>query len=91
MGRQRCTDTGPVTQKRMEDFDGSEVIPKAEDFMRRSKAAGKPFFVWLNTSRMHLYTRLNDQWRYAAERYSSEEDVHGCCSTITTSVRCSSS
>ena len=77
MGRQRCTDTGPLTQKRMEDFDGGEVIPKAEAFMKEAKAEGKPFFVWLNTSRMHLYTRLNDQWRYAAEKYSSEADVHG--------------
>jgi len=77
MGRQRCTDTGPLTQKRMEDFDGGEVIPKAEDFMRRAQAEGKPFFVWLNTSRMHLYTRLNDQWRYAAEQYTSEADAHG--------------
>jgi arylsulfatase len=41
--------------KRMEDFDGAEVIPKAMDFMRNAKKDGKPFFVWLNTSRMHLY------------------------------------
>jgi arylsulfatase A-like enzyme len=26
---------------------------------------------------MHLYTRLNDEWRYAAEKYSSESDIHG--------------
>ena len=26
---------------------------------------------------MHLYTRLNDKWRYAAEKYSSEADLHG--------------
>jgi len=77
MGRQRCTDTGPLTQERMKDFDGGEVIPKAEDFMRRAKSDGKPFFVWLNTSRMHLYTRLNDKWRYAAEKYTSEADFHG--------------
>lgn len=32
------------------------------------------FFVGLNTSRMHLYTRLNEEWRYAAEDYSSEAD-----------------
>jgi len=28
--------------------------------MKKAKADGKPFFVWLNTSRMHLYTRLDD-------------------------------
>ena len=37
----------------------------------------RPFFVWLNATRMHLYTRLNDKWRYAAEKYTSEADLHG--------------
>jgi arylsulfatase A-like enzyme len=77
VGKQRCEDTGPLTQERMKNFDAGEVIPKAEDFMKKAKADGKPFFVWLNTSRMHLYTRLDDQWRYAAEKYSSEADIHG--------------
>jgi len=77
MGRQRCTDTGPLTQERMKDFDASEMIPKALEFMRKAKSEGKPYFVWLNTSRMHLYTRLNDKWRYAAEKYTSEADFHG--------------
>ena len=77
VGKQKCTDTGPLTQERMKDFDGQEVIPKALSFMDKSKASNKPFFVWLNTSRMHLYTRLNDQWRYAAEGYTSEYDYHG--------------
>ena len=46
-------------------------------FMQASKASGKPFFAWVNTSRMHLYTRLPDDWRYAAEKFTSEVDVHG--------------
>ena len=61
----------------MKDFDAAEVIPKAEDFMKTAKDDDKPFFVWLNTTRMHLYTRLDDKWRYAAEKYSSEADYHG--------------
>jgi len=77
VGKQKIEDTGPLTQERMKDFDGSEVIPFAEDFMKRAKENGKPFFVWLNTSRMHLYTRLNEKWRYAAENYTSEADYHG--------------
>lgn len=77
VGKQKCTDTGPLTQERMKDFDGSEVIPAAFKFIDKSKAANKPFFVWLNTSRMHLYTRLNDKWRYAAEKETSEYDFHG--------------
>lgn len=77
MGKQRCEDTGPLTQERMKNFDAGEVIPKAQDFMQRAKDEGKPFFVWLNPSRMHLYTRLDDDWRYAAEEYTSEADLHG--------------
>jgi len=77
VGKQTIEDTGPLTQERMKNFDAGEVIPKAEAFMKKSKADGKPFFVWLNTSRMHLYTRLNDTWRYAAEKYTSEADMHG--------------
>ena len=77
VGKQKIEDTGPLTQERMKDFDASEVIPKAEAFMKKSKEEGKPFFVWLNTSRMHLYTRLNEKWRYAAEKYTSEDDYHG--------------
>ena len=77
VGKQRIEDTGPLTQERMKDFDAGEVIPMAEDFMKKAKAEGKPFFVWLNTSRMHLYTRLNEKWRYAAENYTSEADYYG--------------
>ena len=77
VGMQTIQDTGPLTQERMKNFDGGEVIPKALAFMKKSSDDGKPFFVWLNTSRMHLYTRLNSQWRYAAEKYTSEADYHG--------------
>ncbi len=77
VGRQTIEDTGPLTQERMKSFDEDEVIPKAEAFMQKAKDDNKPFFVWLNTSRMHLYTRLNDKWRYAAEKYTSESDYHG--------------
>ncbi|RJF98558.1 arylsulfatase [Noviherbaspirillum saxi] len=77
VGKQTIKDTGPLTMKRMEDFDGAEVIPKAIDFMQRSKKDDKPFFVWLNTSRMHLYTHLNDKWRGAAAKYTHEDDKHG--------------
>ncbi|WP_421206522.1 arylsulfatase [Aeromonas sp. 601027] len=77
IGKQECIDTGPLTQERMKAFDEDEVIPKALGFMDKAEAKDKPFFVWLNTSRMHLYTRLNEKWRYAAETYTSEYDYHG--------------
>ncbi|MFC3614972.1 arylsulfatase, partial [Lutimaribacter marinistellae] len=77
VGNQTIEDTGPLTQERMKTFDTEEVIPRALDFMEASQEAGDPFFVWLNTSRMHLYTRLRDESRYLAEEYTSEYDFYG--------------
>lgn len=77
VGKQTITDTGQLTIERMKDFDAGETIPKAFDFMKKAKDADKPFFVWLNTSRMHLYTHLNEKWRYAAEKYTYDDDMHG--------------
>jgi len=61
----------------MHNFDSDEVIPRAINFMRTAQGAGEPFFVWLNTSRMHLYTRIDDEWLREVEQYTSEEDYHG--------------
>ncbi len=77
VGKQTVKDTGPLTQERMKNFDAGEVIPKALDFMKKSKEADKPFFVWLNTSRMHLYTRVDDEWLRKVETITSESDYHG--------------
>jgi arylsulfatase len=53
----RVTDTGPLTRKRMETID-EEVTAKTLDFMQRAKAADKPFFIWWNSTRMHIFTHL---------------------------------
>jgi arylsulfatase A-like enzyme len=53
----RITDTGPLTKKRMETID-EEVTAKALDFMQRAKQADKPFFLWWNSTRMHIWTHL---------------------------------
>ena len=53
----RITDTGPLTKKRMETID-EEVNVKALDFMERAKKADKPFFLWWNSTRMHIFTHL---------------------------------
>ena len=54
-GGQKIEDTGPLTKKRMETID-DEVTEKALDFIDRVHKAGKPFFVWYNTSAMHFRT-----------------------------------
>ncbi len=53
----RIQDTGPLTIKRMETID-EEVTAKALDFMDRAKRADKPFFLWWNSTRMHIFTHL---------------------------------
>ena len=53
----RIEDTGPLTKKRMETVD-EETTAAALDFMDRAVAADKPFFVWWNSTRMHIFTRL---------------------------------
>lgn len=53
----RIIDTGPLTRKRMETID-EEVTVKTLDFIDRANAANKPFFVWYNTTRMHIFTHL---------------------------------
>ena len=55
VGKQNINDTGPLTRKRMETCD-DEFVAAAQDFIRRQHDAGKPFFVWLNTTHMHART-----------------------------------
>jgi arylsulfatase A-like enzyme len=56
----RITDTGPLTRKRMETID-EEVTAKTLDFMERARRADKPFFIWWNSTRMHIFTHLKKE------------------------------
>lgn len=76
VGKQKIQDTGPLTSKRMETVD-DEFTDAAFDFMQRSGKSGQPFFVWLNTTRMHIYTHLRPESRYLAQPYSSDYDIYG--------------
>ncbi len=53
----KVEDTGPMTRKRMETAD-EEFLAAGMDFMERAVKADKPFFMWMNTTRMHVWTRL---------------------------------
>jgi arylsulfatase A-like enzyme len=57
VGKQSCEDTGPLTSKRMETID-DVTTAAAIDFMTRQTKSGKPFFVWMNTTRMHVFTHV---------------------------------
>ena len=56
----KIEDTGPLTKKRMETVD-EEVTTAALDFMDRANKAEKPFFVWWNSTRMHVWTHLKPE------------------------------
>ena len=62
VGKQTIEDTGPLTRKRMETID-DETTDAAMDFIKRQAQANKPFFVWMNTTRMHLYTHVRASMR----------------------------
>jgi len=57
----RVEDTGPLTRKRMETAD-EEFLQASVKFIEKAVKQKKPFFVWLNTTRMHIWTRLSPKW-----------------------------
>jgi arylsulfatase len=59
-GTQKITDTGPMTKKRMETMD-EEITAGALDFIDRQHKAGKPFFCWWNSTKMHIWTHLKKE------------------------------
>ncbi|HEU4647788.1 MAG TPA: arylsulfatase [Gemmatimonadales bacterium] len=56
-GTQKIENTGPLTTKRMETVD-EEFLDAALQFIDKATADGKPFFVWWNSTRMHVFTHL---------------------------------
>jgi arylsulfatase A-like enzyme len=60
-GKQKCEDNGPLTRKLMETVE-EDLLQVSLDFMDKSVKSGKPFFLWHNTTRMHVWTRLSPRW-----------------------------
>ena len=67
IGKQKIEDAGTLYPKRMETVD-DEILDSTIKFMDKAKAANKPFFVWLNPTRMHIVTHLSP--KYEAMRNS---------------------
>jgi arylsulfatase len=79
IGKQKIVDEGPLApfpnmkdvqnwqegrkaKYDMETFD--DVLVKSScEFMDKAKQAGKPFFVWHNTTRMHIFTYLPPKYQ----------------------------
>ena len=58
----KIEDTGPLNRKRMETID-DETTAAAIDFMTRQVRANRPFFTWMNTTRMHAFTHVRESMR----------------------------
>jgi len=75
IGKQRIEDAGTLYPKRMETVD-DEIRDFAISFMDKAKKDGKPFFVWLNPTRMHIVTHLSPKYeamRNSENGWSEEE------------------
>jgi arylsulfatase len=70
VGKQVCTDTGPLTKERMVTID-DDIANRAVDFIRRQKNSNKPFFVWVNFTHMHLRTHTKPESLGQAGRWQS--------------------
>ncbi|WP_312162659.1 arylsulfatase [Phenylobacterium sp.] len=70
VGKQRIEDTGPLTKARMETCD-DDFVEAASDFIKRQHADDKPFFVWLNTTHMHMFTHTKKSSLGQAGRWQS--------------------
>ncbi|MBD8687226.1 MULTISPECIES: arylsulfatase [unclassified Rhizobium] len=58
----KIEDSGPLTKKRMETID-DDTTAAAIDFIGRQAKANKPFFTWMNTTRMHFATHVRESMR----------------------------
>jgi arylsulfatase len=59
-GTQRIENTGPLTTKRMETVD-EEFLEASLSFIDKAVKDDKPFFVWFNSTRMHIFTHLKKE------------------------------
>jgi arylsulfatase len=61
VGKQTIKDEGTLYTKRMETVD-DEILDRALKFIDKAKGDGKPFFCYLNPTRMHVVTHLSEKY-----------------------------
>src|SRR5947199_6571513 len=75
IGKQKIEDAGTLYPERMKTVD-NEIRDLALKFIEKAKADNKPFFCWLNPTRMHIVTHLSDKYekmRNSENGWSEEE------------------
>lgn len=76
VGKQKIENTGPLTRKRMETFDG-EVLTHTLDYLDRTAKGDKPFFVWFNTTATHIWSHSPNKYiQMAVDEGRSETDIY---------------
>lgn len=61
IGKQKIEEAGTLYPKRMETVD-EEIRDLAFKWLDKAKADDKPFFLWLNPTRMHVVTHLSEKY-----------------------------
>jgi arylsulfatase len=61
IGKQKIEDAGELCPERMKTVD-DEILDNAMKFIDKAKGDGKPFFLWLNPTRMHVITHLSEKY-----------------------------
>ena len=75
VGKQKIVNTGPLTRKRMETFDG-EVLDKTLEYMDKVSKDDKPFFIWFNTTATHIWSHSPKKYiQMAVDEGRPESDV----------------
>jgi arylsulfatase A-like enzyme len=75
VGKQRIVDTGKLTRKRMETIDG-EILAETLKYMDRVGKEGKPFFLWFNTTAIHIWSHPPQKYvQMAVDEGRAESDV----------------
>jgi arylsulfatase A-like enzyme len=76
-GGQTVKDTGPLTKKRMETID-EEITSAALVWMEKQATAGKPFFLWYNSTACHFRTHLaaKNRGKSGQDDYSDRMVTH---------------
>ena len=93
IGKQKIEDAGTLYPKRMETVD-DEIRDLSFKFIDKAKADGKPFFLWLNPTRMHIVTHLSREVPGAAqleERLVDPGSRHGAARRRSSALVCRSS
>lgn len=75
VGKQKIEDTGPLTRARMETID-QEVTDQTLKYMDKVGKGDKPFFLWFNSTAIHVWSHPNQKYlQKAVDEGRAEQDL----------------